>query len=214
MRAVRRINAAEHHRVDLLVARQRLLRGVFGGGDRVAHLGFGNALNRSRNVPYLARREFVLRLWRGGEHAHFRNVELVAGRHGANAHARLYRAVKHAHIRERALVVIVDAVKHQRGERLFRFPFGRRHQIDHGGKHFIYVRAVLGGDHRRVLGFNADNILNLLRGALRLCARQVDLVDDRNDLQTVVHGKVDVRQRLRFNALGRVHNKHRAFAGG
>ncbi len=48
--------------------------------------------------------------------------------------------------------------------------------------------------------------------ALRLGTRQVDLVDDRQHLEPVVDRKIDVRQRLRLDALRRVHDEHRAFA--
>ena len=42
--------------------------------------------------------------------------------------------------------------------------------------------------------------------------RQVDLVDDRHKLQPGVEREIGVRQRLRFNALRRVDDEHRAFA--
>ena len=43
--------------------------------------------------------------------------------------------------------------------------------------------------------------------------RQIDLVDDRNDLEIVIQRQIGVGQRLRFDALRRVDHQQRAFAG-
>ena len=47
-------------------------------------------------------------------------------------------------------------------------------------------------------------------GALRICLRQVDLVDDGQQLEVVLDREVRVRNRLRLDALGRVDDEHRA----
>ena len=47
------------------------------------------------------------------------------------------------------------------------------------------------------------------------CARrQIDLVDDRDDLEVVLDREIGVGQRLRFDALRRVDEQQRAFARG
>ena len=45
-------------------------------------------------------------------------------------------------------------------------------------------------------------------------ARQVDFVDDGEDLEVVFEREVDVRERLRLHALRRVHDEERALARG
>ena len=60
----------------------------------------------------------------------------------------------------------------------------------------------------------ADDVLDLALALVRLRARQVDLVDDRDDLEVVVDGEVGVGQRLRLDALRRVDQQQRALAGG
>ena len=72
---------------------------------------------------------------------------------------------------------------------------------------------VFGGDLRRVHGGDADDILHLLLDLLGPGSGQVDLVDDRQDLQVVVDGQIRVGQRLGLDALGGVHDKDRALAG-
>ncbi len=48
----------------------------------------------------------------------------------------------------------------------------------------------------------------------RVRGGQVDLVDDRHDLMVVLDALVDVGERLRLDALRRVDDQQRAFAGG
>ena len=70
------------------------------------------------------------------------------------------------------------------------------------------------GDLRAVLGRDADNVLDLLLDARRVRRRQIDLVDDRHDLQPRIDGEIGVAQRLRLDALRRVHDQQRTLARG
>ncbi len=69
------------------------------------------------------------------------------------------------------------------------------------------------GGHR-LRGVEADDLLDLAPHALHVGAGQVDLVDDRDDLQVVVEGLVDVGQGLRLHPLGGVHHQDGTLAGG
>ena len=72
----------------------------------------------------------------------------------------------------------------------------------------------LGARQDRVAPVEADDVLDLAARLVGLGARQVDLVDDRDDFQVVVHRQVGVGERLRLDALGGVHEQDGAFAGG
>jgi hypothetical protein len=61
---------------------------------------------------------------------------------------------------------------------------------------------------------NPDNILHLLRHALRLGRGKVDFVDDRRYLQVMFNRQIGIGKSLRLYALGSVHNQHSAFTGG
>ena len=74
--------------------------------------------------------------------------------------------------------------------------------------------AFLGAGEDRRRCVEADDVLDLALALVRLRARQVDLVDDRNDLEVVVDGEIGVGQRLRLDALRRVNQQQRALAGG
>ena len=63
-----------------------------------------------------------------------------------------------------------------------------------------------------VVRIGADQVVHFLLAPLRLGARQVDLVEDRNDLEPGIEREEQVRQRLRLNALRRVDDEDRAFA--
>ena len=65
-----------------------------------------------------------------------------------------------------------------------------------------------------VRGVEADDVLDLRAGALHVGGGQVDLVDDRDDLEVVVERQVDVGQGLGLHALGGVDHQQRALAGG
>ena len=60
----------------------------------------------------------------------------------------------------------------------------------------------------------ADDLLDLAARLLGLRARQIDLVDDRDDLEVVLDREVGVGERLRLDALRRVDQQQRAFARG
>ena len=66
----------------------------------------------------------------------------------------------------------------------------------------------------RVVAVEADDVGDLSARLFGLRARQIDLVDDRDDLEVVLDGEVGVRQRLRFDALRRIDEQQRAFARG
>ena len=93
-------------------------------------------------------------------------------------------------------------------------PLGGGMRCDDRLEDLVDADARLGRGQDRARGVDADDLLDLLLGALGLGAGQVDLVDDRDDLEVVVEGEVGVGQRLRLDALGRVHHQQRALAGG
>ena len=48
---------------------------------------------------------------------------------------------------------------------------------------------------------------------LRVCARQVDFIDNRDNLQVIIQRQINVCQGLRLNALRSVNNQQRTLAG-
>ena len=64
----------------------------------------------------------------------------------------------------------------------------------------------------RAARVEADDLLDLAPRLVRLRAGQVDLVDDRDDLEVVLDRQVGVGERLRLDALRRVDEQQRALA--
>ena len=64
-----------------------------------------------------------------------------------------------------------------------------------------------------LLARHREDVLELLDDHLGLRRGQVDLVEDRDDDEPLREREVDVRDRLRFDALRRVDDEQRALAG-
>ena len=64
------------------------------------------------------------------------------------------------------------------------------------------------------LAVEPDDVCDLAPRLVGLRARQIDLVDDRDDLEVVLDREVRVGQRLRLDALRRVDDQQRALARG
>ena len=127
---------------------------------------------------------------------------------------RLDRAVDDAHARDGAAIPVVVRVEDQRAQRRVRVARRRRHARDDRLEQRVDADAFLRAHEQNVVGIGADEIVHFLLSPLGLGARQIDLVEDGNDLEAGVEREKEVRQRLRLNALRRVDDENRAFARG
>ncbi|CRF28838.1 Uncharacterised protein [Mycobacterium tuberculosis] len=102
-------------------------------------------------------------------------------------------------------------VENERLQRLVGISRRSRHLPNHLLKNFFNPDACLRRCQHRFAGIEPYDVLDLLLNPVRVCAWQIDFVNDRQYFQIVVQCQIHVGQRLRFDALGRVHNKQRAF---
>ena len=137
-----------------------------------------------------------------------------AGAHHADAHALLQDAVDDTHEHDHAEIGIVPGIDQQRLQRRRAVAFRRRQARDDRFEHVRHAEAGLGGDHDGIGSVEPDDVLDLLLDLLRLGRRQVDLIEDRDDLVIVVERLVDVGERLRLDPLACVDHQQRALAGG
>ena len=213
--AVGGVDAGKHHGLHGLVAGKGLVRGVLGAGDGVADPGVGDGLDGGGQVADLAGAQLIHR-----HHAlRFQSADLDdavdgAGAHHFDFHAGPDGAVEHAQVHDDAPVGVVLAVEDQSLEGRTAVALGRRHVPHHHLEDGVDVDAVLGGNLRGVHGRQADDVLDLLLDLLGPGSGQVDLVDDGQDLQPLVHGQVGVGQGLGLDALGGVDHQDCALAGG
>ncbi len=122
-------------------------------------------------------------------------------------------AVDHPDVGDHAAVGVVDRVEDHRTRRRVGNTFRRRDLAHHLVEHRPDALTGLGRHPQHILRLAADDVRELGGVLVRLGGRQVDLVEHRDDLQVVLHGEVQVRQRLRLDALCGVDQQHRAFAG-
>ena len=125
----------------------------------------------------------------------------------------LMRAIDDAHQGDDADVVVEPGVDDERLQRRVGIALGRRDALDESLDQFLDALAGLAGNLERVVGGNADDLLDLLDDARRIGGRQVDLVDDRHHLETELGGRVAIGDALRLDALRGIHHQQRAVAG-
>ena len=181
---------------------------------RVADARVGHLLDGGGEEADLAGAELVDHLLLGAEDADALDLVARVGRHQLDLLALAQHAVDDAHEHDDAEIGVVPAVDQQRLQRLRRVALGRRQALDDGLEHRFDVEAGLGRDRDGVRGIEADHVLDLLLDAIDVGRRQVDLVEDGQDLEVVVERLVDVGERLRLDALAGVDDQDGALAGG
>ena len=127
------------------------------------------------------------------ETAHIRDLERLARRHHLELHALFDMALLHADMRDDAFIGVKIRVKDQSLQRCLLIPLRRRNVVHDGLEDIGDADARLARAKHGVRRIKADDVFNLPLRALRIRARQVDLVDDRDDLEIVLQRHVDVR---------------------
>ena len=122
------------------------------------------------------------------------------------------RALREPDVDDHALVGVVVAVEDQALERRRRVALRRRDALDDRLEDLGDAGALLGGREEHLLARDREDVLELLHHDLGLGRRQVDLVEDRDDRQSLAQREVDVGEGLRLDALGRVDDEDRALA--
>ncbi len=210
--AVDREQAGEDHRLDFAVAGELLGGAVLGERDRVADLDQRGILEAGDQVADLADAELVDRLVRGAADADLFDVGDDVGGHEANLQALADGAVDDADERHDAAVRVEVAVEDQRRERRIRVADGRRHVAHDRLEHVSDALAGLAGGQHGLVGGDRETLFDLVADALGIGGRQVDLVDERDDLEVRVHRHERVGDGLRLDALRGVDHEDHALA--
>ena len=116
-------------------------------------------------------------------------------------------------MRDRALVRVKVRVEDQSAKRRIVLALRRRDSLDDGIQDLLDAYARLRRSQYCLGRVETDRLLDLLFDALGIGARQVDLVDDRDDFEIVLQRHVYVRERLRFDTLRRIDDEKRSLAG-
>ena len=208
------VQAGEDHRLDIFKAGQ-------GGGCRtsifcysIADLCISHVFYGRDEEADFAGGEFADLNRLGSEDAEGFNVKGLAVRHEADLHALAQAAVDDAGEHDDAAIGIKPRIEDQRLQWRVDQSLRRGQAFDDCFKDALDVQAGLRAHSDGVGSIEADSAFNHLLRARDVSARQINLVDDGDDLETVVDGEEGIGQGLGFDALRCIDHEQRAFAGG
>ena len=212
LRAVDGVEARVDHRPRLPVAGERLGGAVALARDRVADLGLADVLHPGDEVADLTHPQAPRRLGLRRDDAHLE--QLVRGPRGHHLDPLAGRdpAVDDADVGDDAAVGVVDRVEDHRPGRGVGVADGSRDAEHDLVEQLLDADAGLRADPQHVARVAADDVRDLRGVAVGVRGRQVDLVEDRDDRQVLLERQVEVRQRLRLDALRGVDQQHRTLA--
>ena len=121
--------------------------------------------------------------------------------------------IHHAHIGDDAAIRVIHGVEDHGASGSLGVAGGRRDTLHDAVEQLFDALPGLAAHAQHVLGRPADEARELARVLLRVGRRQVDLVEHGDDREVVLEREVQVRERLRLNALRGIHEQDRALAG-
>ena len=206
------IDAGEHEALGRLVPGERRARRSCLRRDGVADLCLADVLETGRDVAHLAGGELLDRHELRSEDAELQGFRDHAAGHEADRLRGLERALLEPDVDDDALVGVVVAVEDQALDRGRGIAGRRRDPFDDGLEDVDDAGPVLGAGEDDFLARDRQHVLELVDDGVRVGRGQVDLVEDGDEREVLAQGEVDVGERLRLDALGRIDDQDRAFA--
>src|SRR5262245_16504431 len=171
---------------------------VFDGGDEITDLAGSDFLH-------------LFGTW--DQFAKIGDLIFAAGSHQEDLLPLGQFAVDHTHINDHAAVIVVNAIEDEGAGRLIGNSPGRRKFVAELADQLINSLPRFGADEDALLRPEAETLLDFLRHFNRAGGREVDLVDDRNDLQPRLDGGVSIGDGLGLHPLGRIDDQNRPLTG-
>ena len=207
------IDTRKHHRLHFLETLDGLITRLCDMRNGIAHLHLLRILDTRDDIAHITRTQFLT-----GNHVHLQHTDLIG-------------IIFHTGIEEFHEVTLTDDTVHNleigdnaserveyrvedeslQGSRLV--TFGMWNTLHDGVKHLLYSLARLSGGTEDVRTVTTDQVDNLVLHLIRHSRRHVDLVDDGYNLEVMVDGHVEVRDRLRLHALCGIDHQQGTFAG-
>ena len=145
--------------------------------------------------------------------SHLCHQILRAGRHHPDLCANLYRAFHDSAEYDNTFIGIVNCIKNECLKRCVRISRRCRNLCDNLLQNLINIKSGLGGYSRRIRCLYTDHILNLFNYLIRSRTGQINLVDDRHDIQVMIQRQIDIGQSLSLHALSRIHYQNGSVTG-
>ncbi len=181
------IDAAEYHWADFLKARDRLFGRICRQGDGIADFHVGDFPDIDDDITHRSGAKFVLRLHLRRKNPHFFDDRTHPVIHEFDGLAGLECARENTDVTDDAFIRIEQRIEDQRAMMRIFGPARRRHALDNRRENFVDTDAGFTRSQDRVLSWDGQNIFDLTPGLFGTGAGQVDLVNDRNNLQPLVH---------------------------
>ena len=208
------VDAREDHRLHVLESGDGLFGGVGHRGDRVADLHVRRGLDPRADIPHVPGPDLLPGLHLEFQHAYFVGVVLAARVEKLHVVALAQRAVEDAEIGDDPAEGVEHRVEDQRLQRRALVARGSGNAVYDRFQHLFDAQSRLARCQQNILlpaSYEVDHLILHLVDHRRI---HVDLVQHGDDLQVVPHGEVEVRNRLRLNALRGVDHQQRPFARG
>ena len=206
------IDAGEDHRLHLLEALDGGLAGALLVRDGVAHLHLRRRLDARADVAHVAAAHLLPRLEVHAQDAHLVGVVGAARVDELYLVALAQRAVHYLIVGYDAAVAVEHRVEDQRLQRCLGVALRRRDAVDDGVQNLRHAHARLAAGAQYLLALAAQQLDYLVLHHLGHGRVEVALIDDRYDGQVVLDGHVEIRYRLRLDALRAVHDEQCALA--
>ena len=115
-------------------------------------------------------------------------------------------------MRHHTLVRVEIRIERQGLQRPLPRRLRRRYACHDRLQDFVNANAFLGAARNGGFARYRQNVLKLLLGLRHVRVREVNLVDDRDDFEVLLHRQVDIGDGLRLDSLGGIHHQQRPFA--
>ena len=211
---VGRIEAAVDHALRRLITGQGWSFVVGREHHRVADVHVGDRLDVADDVAYLSGRKCVTRFLFGAKPSEFQHFVDSVGAAVADLVASRQAPLSQADIRDGASVGIVMRVEDHRLQGSVRVAFGSGNALQDGFEEPVDADPCFGADGDHFFGIDPERVFHLLDDLLHTSVLQVDLVDDRNDRQVMLHRRIRIGHRLGFHALVGIDDQQSSFAAG
>src|SRR5580700_1640259 len=211
---VDRVESGENHGLDFFKAGEGLDGGVGVVGDGVSDFGVGDVFDVGDDEADFAGFQFVDLDGLGREDAESFGVEGGAIPPQTNSLILAEGAFEDASEHDDAAIGVEPGIENQGLQAVVGISFGWRNALHDGFEHVGDTLARFRADEHGVGGVEADRAFDHFFGAGNVGALQIDLVDDGNNFEAVIDGKIRIGQGLRFDALGGIDYEQSAFTGG
>jgi len=183
------------------------------GGYGIADPHIADGFHTGDHIPYITGMQLTgldeLKL----ENPGLLNLVDTAGVHELDFGTDLHNTVENTAMNNDTPIGIVVRVKNESLQRQCIIAFRMLDLLDDGLEQHIHAKTGLGTylDCQRAV--KPEIVINLVQASLNVCRCQINLVDDRDDRQIMLHGHIQIGQGLGLDSLGCIDEKQRTFTG-